>query len=38
MNKINDKLNEILEGSLDEIVDSLIADNETSKIANLGDG
>jgi len=32
------KLNEILEGSLDEIVDSLIADNETSKIANLGDG
>jgi peptide chain release factor 1 len=32
------KLNEILEGSLDEIVDSLIADNETSKIANLSDG
>ena len=29
------KLNEILEGSLDEIIDSLIANNESKKIANL---
>ena len=29
------KLNEILAGSLDLIIDSLIADNEASKIANL---
>ena len=29
------KLNEILEGSLDEIIDSLIANNESNKIANL---
>ena len=29
------KLNEILEGSLDEIINLLIANDETEKIANL---
>ena len=31
----NDKLNEILEGNLNEIINPLITDDEAKKIANL---